>query len=69
MKSKTEITREGTGDPRATDAVFNQAAGQGVSAPRFRADGVTTATSANPSLAFLDADQQPSAWNHWGLNE
>jgi hypothetical protein len=69
MKSNTEIAREGTGNPCATDAACNQAAAQGVSAASPLADGVTTATSANPSLAFLDEGQQPTAWNHWGLNE
>jgi hypothetical protein len=44
-------------------------AAQGVSAASPLADGMTTATSANPSLASLDAYQQPSVWNHWGLNE
>jgi hypothetical protein len=42
---------------RSTDAVCNQAAAQGVSAASPLADGMTTATSANPSLASLDAYQ------------
>lgn len=69
MKSKTETTRQGDGNLRGTDAVSSQAAVQLVSAASPLADGVTAATSTNPSLAVLDADQQPSAWNHWGLNE
>ena len=69
MNLKTEITRQGGGNPRATEAVSSQAAAQGVPAASPLADGVNTATSVNPSLAFLGAGQQPSAWDHWGLNE
>ncbi|HXR48273.1 MAG TPA: hypothetical protein VN784_12625 [Candidatus Limnocylindrales bacterium] len=31
--------------------------------------GWSAAASGKPSSALFDADQQPSDWNHWGLNE